>query len=343
MKKEIKNTKILEKTVRRENGKTLKRVQGDMEVYGHCERMRSNPANYLARSAYKDFSPLTFHLSPKDTLTSHLSQRCAFTLAEGATQRICTRTKRSEFVQVSKTTLLRTVHNPRHVARQHNKRRAAFTLAEVLITLGIIGVVAAMTMPSLIQHYKKQTAETRLKHFSSLMQQIVSMRYKDAIEGKEQLVSLKGLNGNDQEKYFNLYLKPYGKWAKTQKTDTAFMAALPDGSGIYLIKTNSCDSTLRSDGLLYDYCCHYMIYCVDYKYCKELKNINSVASLNSVSYGKNTFIFAASSGRPDRTYIVSGFSREDLISLCKSGDMIRCTSLLEYDGWKIKDDYPIKF
>ena len=31
---------------------------------------------------------------------------------------------------------------------------AAFTLAEVLITLGIIGVVAAMTMPTLIANYK---------------------------------------------------------------------------------------------------------------------------------------------------------------------------------------------
>ena len=30
-------------------------------------------------------------------------------------------------------------------------KKAAFTLAEVLITLGIIGIVAAMTMPSLIQ------------------------------------------------------------------------------------------------------------------------------------------------------------------------------------------------
>lgn len=30
-----------------------------------------------------------------------------------------------------------------------------FTLAEVLITLGIIGVVAAMTMPSLITKYQK--------------------------------------------------------------------------------------------------------------------------------------------------------------------------------------------
>ena len=32
-----------------------------------------------------------------------------------------------------------------------NVSKAAFTLAEVLITLGIIGIVAAMTLPALIQ------------------------------------------------------------------------------------------------------------------------------------------------------------------------------------------------
>ena len=40
----------------------------------------------------------------------------------------------------------------------HNSlKRPAFTLAEVLITLGIIGVVAALTLPTLISNYKKQT------------------------------------------------------------------------------------------------------------------------------------------------------------------------------------------
>lgn len=34
------------------------------------------------------------------------------------------------------------------------KKSIAFTLAEVLITLGIIGVVAAMTIPNLITSYK---------------------------------------------------------------------------------------------------------------------------------------------------------------------------------------------
>ena len=33
---------------------------------------------------------------------------------------------------------------------ENNKRKCAFTLAETLITLGIIGVVAALTLPSVI-------------------------------------------------------------------------------------------------------------------------------------------------------------------------------------------------
>ncbi len=41
--------------------------------------------------------------------------------------------------------------------------KKAFTLAEVLITLGIIGVVAAMTLPSLVGNYKKKVTVTRLK------------------------------------------------------------------------------------------------------------------------------------------------------------------------------------
>ena len=39
----------------------------------------------------------------------------------------------------------------------------AFTLAEVLITLGIIGVVAAMTIPTLIANTRAQQYRARLK------------------------------------------------------------------------------------------------------------------------------------------------------------------------------------
>ena len=51
------------------------------------------------------------------------------------------------------------------------KKHAAFTLAEVLITLGIIGVVAAMTMPSLVSHYQRKVLETQFKKSYSVLSQ----------------------------------------------------------------------------------------------------------------------------------------------------------------------------
>ena len=45
----------------------------------------------------------------------------------------------------------------------NKRRKAAFTLSEVLITLGVIGVVAALTMPSLIANYQKKVWVNQLK------------------------------------------------------------------------------------------------------------------------------------------------------------------------------------
>ena len=40
----------------------------------------------------------------------------------------------------------------------------AFTLAEVLVTLGIIGVVAALTIPALIANYRNMVLENQFKN-----------------------------------------------------------------------------------------------------------------------------------------------------------------------------------
>ena len=45
----------------------------------------------------------------------------------------------------------------------NKNQKAGFTLSEVLITLGIIGIVAAMTMPSLIQKHKEKVLINQLK------------------------------------------------------------------------------------------------------------------------------------------------------------------------------------
>ena len=60
-----------------------------------------------------------------------------------------------------------------------SKRKVAFTLAEVLITLGIIGVVTAMTLPSVITNYQKKVTVERLKKTYSTLSQAVQMSIKD--------------------------------------------------------------------------------------------------------------------------------------------------------------------
>ena len=59
------------------------------------------------------------------------------------------------------------------------KKRQAFTLAEVLITLGIIGVVAALTIPTLVNNYRKKQFETGLKKEYSVLLQALDMYKQD--------------------------------------------------------------------------------------------------------------------------------------------------------------------
>ena len=57
------------------------------------------------------------------------------------------------------------------------KKQNAFTLAEVLITLGIIGVVAAMTMPSLLNATQNKQYVTAYKRALATMSQAGAMNY----------------------------------------------------------------------------------------------------------------------------------------------------------------------
>lgn len=55
-------------------------------------------------------------------------------------------------------------------------RNRAFTLAEVLITLGIIGVVATITIPSLMENVRNRDLQAQLKKTYSEWNQI-SMQF----------------------------------------------------------------------------------------------------------------------------------------------------------------------
>ena len=86
-------------------------------------------------------------------------------------------------------------------------KKGAFTLAEVLITLGIIGVVAAMTMPSLIQNYQEKATVTKLKKCYSL----VSQAYVSILNDEGGSDTLQA--GDDLE-----MMEKFGKYLKYQKT-----------------------------------------------------------------------------------------------------------------------------
>ena len=63
-----------------------------------------------------------------------------------------------------------------------SKIKFAFTLAEVLITLGIIGVVAAMTIPTLMQkYYEKQTVAKLKETYSILSQALKSASQEEGL------------------------------------------------------------------------------------------------------------------------------------------------------------------
>lgn len=68
-----------------------------------------------------------------------------------------------------------------HVDMSPTKVRLGFTLAEVLITLGIIGVVAAMTIPNLIANYKAHQLSSRFLESYSIIQQVFKQMEADDI------------------------------------------------------------------------------------------------------------------------------------------------------------------
>lgn len=84
--------------------------------------------------------------------------------------------------------------------------KKGFTLAEVLITLGVIGVVAAITMPTLIAKYQEHVTVNKVKKFYTMMSQAVLLSIND--------------NGYPPEwnsdKFYD-YIRPYLKIVKDCK------------------------------------------------------------------------------------------------------------------------------
>lgn len=76
------------------------------------------------------------------------------------------------------------------------KRSFGFTLAEVLITLGIIGVVAAITIPALISACNKNIVETRLNQTNAIILQAFRRYQADNGDSSMSLDSYEDGDGN---------------------------------------------------------------------------------------------------------------------------------------------------
>ena len=235
-----------------------------------------------------------------------------------------------------------------HVAHWNNSRKIAFTLAEVLITLGIIGVVAALTIPTLMANHRKKVVETKLEKIYSVMNQAINLTNAEYGDVTNWIIDCGSSNSptcsiNEVENWFNSTIGKHLETLKTGKiknktnTNDILLIYLKDGS------------ILGVTNYIYD-----MVFYV-----------NSDAISNAQS-GKNYFLFRFNpillshqnneEAQKDLKYSLKptfepysnywNGTREQLIdghSFSCAQNHAFCAKLIQYDGWKISKDYPVKF
>lgn len=210
-------------------------------------------------------------------------------------------------------------------------KRFAFTLAEVLITLGIIGVVAALTMPSLIQNHKKQTTLSKLKKISAALGQANSLAVVEYGNYRENFAQW---NADEALEMFEKYYTPYMKIDKVEKGKKGVFAYLTDGTALYFFRNWR---TPEMEGW-YNV---FFVACLTHNACKAL-NETSEQTINK-SLGVERFILYTNGMLPSYHYL-SGGTRAQAIEDCKNGTSKEgCSALIGGDSWQIKKDYPFKF
>lgn len=228
----------------------------------------------------------------------------------------------------------------------NNQRKMAFTLAEVLITLGIIGVVAALTMPALIGNYRKVQTVTKLKKAYSSLQQSVQMsqfKYGDIANWDWTL---------DAEEFFKFYLSSNLSVIKfcsngdntCWSEDGAFM--LSGGKYYDSPLTNGWIKMILSDGTFI------ALQKQDNNHIHLNLDLNGSVRPNTL--GIDIFVMTLTSNSlKDSIHNISnaglfmyghGLTENELKSAgcSKSSTGLMCGEKILMDGWDIKDDYPWK-
>lgn len=225
----------------------------------------------------------------------------------------------------------------------------AFTLAEVLITLGIIGIVAAMTMPALIANTKKSEYSSKLKKFYSVMNQAIMMSEQENGEAGDWIKD-GGIEGDIKDeddnpdygknsdvifKFINTYLAPYLKI-----TDINSSARTLDDGKDY---TGEAYFVLSDGGYVYLHNGD----CIDFNY-----DLNGPTQPNE--FGRDIYKFVLCSYEKCNKHTwytgtcgkftpngMKSQNREEALEKCKNNNS-DCTELLLIDGFEFKKDYPYR-
>ncbi len=199
-------------------------------------------------------------------------------------------------------------------------RKIAFTLAEVLITLGIIGIVAALTIPTLMAKTKKQQTTVALKKFYSTMQQAIKLSELD--NGEVEDWEYDNSKPNAGRTFFNTYLAKYMQFVKTEDNGSNnYNVYFADGSTVDFGTGGCVDMNFDANGEKKPNIIGKDIF--DFPMC--------ISAGQSLLYKKSaTKHFGA---------YYEGITRDEALTRCKSF-ALSCSALLLLDNWEFKDDYP---
>ena len=202
-------------------------------------------------------------------------------------------------------------------------KNQGFTLAEVLITLGIIGVIAALTLPAVITKYKKQATASKLKKaYSELSQAIVLSEVENGPFYTWDLMPF-GQSREFFDKYLRKYFKSTLKEDKTQDVSHSYAIILSNGSTLVSsVHPDYVEFTIKTDS-------------------KTSSSRNHFNYL--IEQIKTGGYYTCYVGRKLAPWCEGGSARlrdrEYLLNKCKSNYQ-GCAVLIMHDGWQIKDDYP---
>lgn len=242
-----------------------------------------------------------------------------------------------------------------------------FTLAEVLVTLGIIGVVAAMTMPVLIANHKKNVTITRLQRAYNILSNVfvrAQVDYGDiqnwGLADNKGTVSEAESNKKLFDSFIRKYILPYladgysysddqtlGSLGYKNKilrrngdgfmilTNKRQLIRLQDGTHIY-----PTFQTLTGEGPNGEKYLASIIFVVDIDGPKGKNVLGNDVFLMFIPFANNARLLFYDLAHFDsnNNFTLYERTREELLQYCEAkGDY--CGRLIQSDGWQIKYKY----